>query len=379
MKTLSKIAILSFLTVFVMSCSSGYKAYKRGDYYKACMDAVDKLRTSPGSDKAQYVLQKTYPLAQQTALREIDNALLRNDQNNYETVVYQYERLNELANNIYACPKANQLIPSPKQYPAELADAKQKAADQVYNMATKALNSGTLEQARLAYQYFQKANNYVYGYKNALNMIEEARFESTMRVVVEKPRTSISYQLSADFFSENLMTEISQHFANRFVRFYNASELSNNNTIRPHQYLVLNFEDFSIGNTSDTKNTVELTRDSVFMGTATVDGKKVNVYNTIKAKYSTYRREILSRGILSVRIYDNNNVLIQQRNFSGQYVWYTTWASFNGDERALTTEQRKLCDVSPQIPPSHQQMFVEFTKPIYSQAYTYLRTFYNKY
>jgi hypothetical protein len=115
------------------------------------------------------------------------------------------------------------------------------------------------------------------------------------------------------------------------------------------------------------------------MGTATVNGKKVNVYNTVKAKYSTYRREILSRGILSVRIYDNNNVLIQQRNFAGQYVWYTTWASFNGDERALTTEQRKLCDVSPQIPPSHQQMFVEFTKPIYSQAYSYIRSYYNKY
>lgn len=379
MKTFSKIVILSLLTVFVISCSSGYKAYKRGDYYKACIDAVDKLRTSPGSDKAQYVLQKTYPLAQQTALREIENALLRNDQNNYETVVFQYERLNELANNIYACPKANQLIPSPKQYPAELSDARQKAADQIYNMATKALNAGTLEQARLSYQYFQKANNYVYGYKDALNMIEEARFQSTMRIAVEKPRTSMSYQLSADFFSENLMAEISRYFENRFVRFYNAYEATNNTSIRPHQYVVLNFEDFSIGNVSDTKNTVDLKRDSVLIGTGTVDGKKVNVYNTVTAKYSTYKREILSRGILSVRIYDSKNTLIQQRNFAGQYTWYTSWASFNGDERALTSEQKKLCNVSPQIPPSHQDMFVEFTKPIYSQAYTYLRTFYNKY
>lgn len=379
MKTLYKIAFLSLLISFTTACSSGYKAYKKGDYYKACMDAVDKLRSNPRSDKAQYVLQKTYPLAQQTALREIENALLRNDQNNYETVVYHYQRLNELADNIYACPKANQLIPNPKQYPAELADAKQKAAGQIYELATKALNAGTLEQARMAYQYFQKANSYVYGYKDALNMIEEARFQATMRVVVEKPRTSISYQLSADFFSENLITEISQHFANRFVRFYNAYEFSNNASIRPHQYLVLNFEDFSIGNTSDTKNTVELKRDSVLVGTATVDGKKVNVYNTVKAKYTTFRREILSRGILSVRIYDNNNVLIQQRNFSGQFVWFTSWSSFNGDERALTSEQKKLCDINPQIPPSHQQMFVEFTKPIYTQAYSYIRSYYNKY
>lgn len=189
----------------------------------------------------------------------------------------------------------------------------------------------------------------------------------------------MNYQFSADFFSDNLIADISKTFENRLIRFYNFTEYSNNNSIQPHQYLVLNFEDFTVGNVFDSKSSVEVKRDSVIVGTATIQGKKVDVYNTVKATYNTYRREIKSKGILSVKIFDNNNQLIQQRTFAGEYVWYTTWANYNGDDRALSSAQKNACNQSPQIPPTPQQMFVEFTKPIYSQAYTYIRTYFNKY
>lgn len=379
MKYLYKILVVLSISLIVFSCSSGYKALKRGDYYQATIDAVEKLRMSPKSEKAQLVIQKAYPLAQQNALREIENAKLRNDVNNYETIVYQYERLNKMAADIYASPKANELIQRPTEYHAELSEARNRAADQYYNLADKALNIGTLEQSRLALKFFQQANSYSYGYKDVLNMIEEAKFQSTMRIVVEKPKTSTNYQLSADFFSDNLIADISKRFENNLIRFYSFNEYTNNSKISPHQYLVLNFEDFSLGNVYDTKNTIEVKSDSVKVGTATIQGKKVDVYNTVTAKFNSYRREIKSRGILSVRIYDNHDNLIQQRNFTGEYVWYTIWANYNGDERALTQAQKQACNQTAQIPPPHQAMFIEFTKPIYSQTYNYIYSFYNKY
>lgn len=360
------------------SCSSGYKAYKKGDYYKAAFDAVDKLRTSPGSDKAQYVLSKTYPLALETAQRDIENARLENTPNNYENVVYHYERLNQLADNIFHCPAALKIIPKPTEFRAELSDARQKAAAQVYELGLKALDAGTLNEARSAFQYFQRANSYAYGYRDVLKLIEEAHFQGTLRVMFEKPVTGMKYQYSADFFSTNLISELSRNLEKRMIRIYNFDQNSNL-AVKPHQYLVLNFEDFSIGNVYDSKKTEEFKRDSVKTGTATIQGKKVDVYSTVTAKLNTYRREIKSGGILSVRIFDQNNQLIEQRNFSGEYVWYTSWATFNGDERALTDKQKNLCNVEPQIPPSQQTLFVEFTKPIYSQAYNYIRQFYNKY
>jgi len=373
--------LLVALTIILVatSCSTGYKSYKKGDYYKAAMDAVDKLKSSPGSDKAEFVLTKTYPLALQDALREIEYAKAENSPNNYENIVHQYERINQLAYNIYHCPAANKIIPKPTEYPQELSEARQKAAEQVYIMGLKALDAGTLNEARNAYQFFQRTNNYVYGYQDVLKLIDEARFQGTLRVMFEKPLTSPKYQYSADFFSINLLSEISKNLEKRLIKFYNYDGYNTASGVKPHQYLVLNFEDFSIGNVYDTKKTVDVKRDSVKVGTATVEGKKVDVYNTVTAKLNTFRREIKSGGILSVRIFDQNNQLVEQRNFSGEYVWYTTWSTYNGDDRALTAEQKKQCERSPEIPPSQQTLFVEFTKPIYSQAYSYIRQFYNKY
>lgn len=364
------------------SCSTGYKTYKQGDYYRACMEAIERLRSNPYSKKSEYVLTKSYPLAVQNAEREINNARLANNTSMYDVLVMQYANLNQLANAIYHCPKANQLIPKPVEYIAELSAAKQQAAEQAYNMGIQAVEANTIEQARLGFNYFSKANEYVYGYKDVLLKIEEARYYATLRVVVEKPYTSNKYQYSADFFYNNLLSEMDRSLKNRFVRFYTPEEAASENMKDPHQIIVLNFEDFSIGNITESSNTVELSRDSVVVGTVKVEGKVYNTYNTVKAKLITNKQEISSTGVLSLRVIDaTNNRELQRRNFAGKYVWNTTWSSFQGDDRALTEQQKKMCaqNHKPQLPPPHQDLFIEFTKPIYSQALSFVQSVYSRY
>jgi tetratricopeptide (TPR) repeat protein len=350
-----------FVTI-LSACSSGRNAYKRGDYYKACIESIDRLRSSPKNEKAQEVLTRAYPLAQKTALREIDNALIANEADKYDVLVFQYERLNQLATEIFNCPKAYELIPQPTEYRAELSNAKKLAAEQSYNLGVTALNVGTMEQARIAYQHFMNANRYVSGYKDVMEKIDEARFQATLRVIVQRPLTSPNYQLSADIFYNNLISALSQNSQKRFVRFYTHEEARRENMKTPDQYLVLNFEDFSIGNVRETSNTKEVKRDSVVVGTVKVEGKTYNSYNTVKARITTFRREIISGGVLSIRIIDaQSNRMLQQKNFSGQYVWYTSWASFKGDDRALTKEEKIMCNQQPQIQPQNQDLFIEFT------------------
>jgi hypothetical protein len=311
-------------------------------------------------------------------LRDIENAKQESSPTNYERVVSYYEQLNLLANNIYHSKAANTIIKTPYEYQTELNQARDKAAEQVYDLGMKSLEVGTVQEARNALNLFSRVNNYVYGYKNVLKLIDEARFQGTLRVMFEKPVTSSKYQYSADFFSTNLISEISRHLEKRMIKFFNYENYGSNSSVQPHQYLVLNFEDFSIGNVFDSKKTIDVRRDSVKVGTAKVDGKTVDVYNTVTAKFNTFKREIKSGGILSVRIYDAKNQLIEQRNFSGEYIWSTSWNTYNGDDRALTADQKALCEKEPQLPPSQQNLFVEFTKPIYSQAYSYIRYYYSK-
>ena len=380
MKKANLFLFICLVALIVTACSTGSTSYKHGDYYKACLEAIERLRSSPKNSKSQSVLVSAYPLAKKTALREIDNALLANQPDKYDILVFQYERLNQLADQIYNCPKAYELIPQPSEYITELSKAKQMAADQAYDLGTKALNTGTLDQARVAYQYFQNANRYVPGYKDALNEMSDARYHATLRVIVQKPYTNASFQYSADFFYNNLLAEIRQNAQNRFVRYYTPEEARKENMRNPHEYIVLNFEDFSIGNVRESTNTTDQKRDSVIVGTVKVDGKTYNSYNTVKARLTVFRREISSGGVLSLRITDaQSNKEIQRQNFTGTYVWHTTWANFKGDDRALDNEQKKMCNREPQIPPSEQDLFTEFTRPIYSQAVSYIRSAHSRY
>ena len=380
MKKLNHILFFLIVILIVSSCSSGKSAYQHGDYYKACMEAIERLRSSPNNKNAKAVLVQAYPLVQTTAQREIDNAMLANGTDKFDVAVSQYEKLNQLANSIFNCPKALELIPKPSEYVAEMAKAKQMAAENAYNFGINALNIGTLDQARAAWQYFQNANRYVAGYKDVLNKIDESRYYATLRVVVQKPYTNANFQYSADFFYNNLMAEIRQNSKNRFIRYYTQDEARQENMKNPHQYIVLNFEDFAVGNIRESSNTAELKRDSVIVGTVKVEGKTYNSYNTVTARLTTFRREISSGGVLSLRIIDAQlNQELQRKNLTGSYVWNTTWANYKGDDRALTDEQKRMCTREPQSPPSPQDMFIEFTKPIYNQAVSFIRTVYVRY
>lgn len=119
MKKNNHFLFLYLVALITTAYSTGSTSYKHGDYYKACLESIERLRSNPKSNKSQSVLVNAYPLAQKTAQREIDNALLANGTDKYDILVYQYEKLNQLADQIYNCPKALELIPHPSEYVAE--------------------------------------------------------------------------------------------------------------------------------------------------------------------------------------------------------------------------------------------------------------------
>jgi hypothetical protein len=354
------------------------RAYKNGDYFKACFDAIEKLKSSPNNKKAIYVLTNSYPLAQQDALRAIDNSNMGNTDDKYDIQVANYESLNALANAIYHCPRALEIIPRPSEFTNELNVARQNAAERSYNLGTKALNTNNMYEARNAFRLFTKCNNYVRAYKDVINKIEEAKYKGTLRVIVERPITSRNLQYNADFFYNNLLSDMKRATAGRFVRFYTYDEANQENMRNPHQTIQLNFEQFTLGNIQQSTNTEEFRKDSVVVGTVKVDGKTYNSYNTVTCKLTTNTRELISNGVLNLTIYNSiNNSVLEDRKFPGNYVWTIIWATYNGDERAIPNNKKKYLGLNPSmIPPSPQDMFVGFTTPIYRDVINYIQAYY---
>ena len=104
------------------------------------------------------------------------------------------------------------------------------------------------------------------------------------------------------------------------------------------------------------------------------------LYMTVKATYFYYKKTTTSKGVISFRILDaKTNALLAVEKMPGEYVWISEWATFNGDERALSPEQMRLTKLKEQVPPPPQDLFIEFTKPIYNQVTTKIRDFYKGY
>jgi hypothetical protein len=371
----------ALIGLIMVSCSSGKKAYERGDYYNATLQAVNRLRGNPDSEKAQQALRDSYPMALKYFQDKIDYAHSANRPFKYSESVDYYELMNHMADEISRSPAALRIFPNVNFYTSELAQARNMAAEEQYNAALGFEKTDTRLSWKDAYYHFQQADCYVPGYKDVIERMRLAKFYATWKVVVEQIRVPQNYQLTSDFFLNQVIEALTSHRPNEFVEYYSPSSAKKSGIDYPDQVLRMNFDEFVIGQVYDKETMIEVSRDSVEVGSVTLpDGTVQKVYNTVKAKLTTFRRELSSQGVLDVTIIDLPvNRVVAQRKFPGQFIWFTEWSSFNGDERALSNDQLAMCNKRPVPVPRHQDLFIEFTKPIYNQLTPFLQDFYRKY
>ncbi|HLO46153.1 MAG TPA: hypothetical protein VK175_17555 [Leadbetterella sp.] len=380
MKALKIVTLL--FCVSLLSCSkSGKKALESGRYYEAALQAIEKLRKDSNNDKSMEVLPNAYQLAKEDLLRDISRAKMANQQFKYERVVDGYAKLNELHDKIERCPSCRKIV-SPESYFREFEEAVSMAGSERYEYADALLRKGTIDAGRQAFDSFNELARYAPNYKDVNAKIEEALFMGSYHVVVEQPNiNSKMYQYSNDFFrgkiDEFLQTN---RRLNKFIRFYLPAE-AKQLKLNPDHVVRLEFIEFVVGETnlrSEKANVVS--KDSVKTGSAKIGGKNVDVYGLVNATVTRFHKSVRSRGILSMEIYDYKSKKVLLRDeLPGEFIWDNKWASFNGDERALSKIDLEATKFKEQMPPPAQQMFIEFCKPIYDQFSSRIKRFYDKY
>ncbi len=367
--------------VFILSsCTSGKKALERGDYYQSSLQAIERLRKNPDHKKSRMVLEKSYPLAVKFYTDKINNLRHSSDPFKNGQIVANYQILNQLYDEIQRCPAALEIIPNPGKYYNEIQTYSGLAAEERYNAGMAEMKSGSRMDAKDAYYNFLKANDYSPGYKDVAEWINRAHEAATLYVIFDQiPVPTVQYQLSVQFFQDQVEQFLSNYKNNEFIRFIPARD--NTDSITPDQYMVINFDDFSVGNTNNYKDTREVSRDSVVVGKVKMDdGTQKDVIGTVKATYTEFREEIISKGLVSMRIMNaNNNQVLLHQKYPGEYDWRTYWATYKGDERALSREELSRTKSRAVEPPDPQDLFIEFCKPIYNQLTTSINSFYSQY
>lgn len=382
--------LLLFTGIILYSCSSGKKAYERGDYYAAVMQAIQRLRQNPDHKKSQETLKNSYPLALDYLESDAKNQIASNSNLKWRNALASYDRINAMYEAIRQSPGALKVIASPKNVYAEMGPIKEKAADESYNAGITALMKGSREEAKRAFFHFNDANTFVPGYKDVIEYLDKAKFEATVMVIVEQVAIPTRYTLSGQFFQDKIEEYLHNNYTDRdFVKFYTPEEAETIRLARVDHYMRLQFDDFTVGNVVLREKETTVTRDSVKIGETKImvdsgkgDGKKVEktvpVYGTVKAKLNTYRKEVISSGLLSMLIIDaKTSGVIKHDKFSDTYVWAHEWGNFNGDERALNDQQLAMCRRKEIQQPDHQALFLEFAGPIYNKLIPAIRSYYS--
>jgi hypothetical protein len=377
MKTISRLRYFLYLSILIVGCTTGKNALQKGNYDASVSKAVDRLKSSPKNTEAMQVLRTAYELALKDHLRKIDEAKLSADVLRWEYILADYQQINQLGDEINSCPACMVVVPNTQKFIAEVEDSRYKAADVRYALGMRSLNENNRVSAKKAYYDFERAQQLYPSFKDVKSKVDEAYWAAVLRVVVQPTQiNSAYYNLSNQYFQQQVDEFMSNYRRNKFVLFYSEQQAIKQK-IQADQVLSLNFDDFVVGQTYVKEKVERLKRDSVIVG-QTRQNKPI--YGTVKANFSIFNKQVTSSGLLRLTITDEQTQkIIKQQRLSGTYVWQDSWASYKGDDRALTNQQLKMTGKREFMPPSPDALFIAFTKPIYSQLVDEVSYFYNQY
>ena len=369
------VIVLIVLTATV-GCVTGKKRFEQGDYDAATMQAIKRLRNNPDSKKAQQYLPMAYEHALNYHLNAIKQVKASTDRFKWDQIVTHYSQLNGLYNEIVKCPACLGIVESPRIFQTEYDAAKLEASKAHFEAGVFELRKYTKVSARDAYRQFVIAKDYTPKYTGIDSYLDSALNLGTVHVLIEDiPVHSRRLQLTNEFFQNSIIEHVTR-LNYTFVQFYRESDIAGID-FTPDEIVVMKFDDFVVGQTFIKERVETLQKDSVEIGVVkTSDGEKP-VYGTVKAELTTYTKTLTSSGLLDFQIVNSySGATIQQRKLPGTFVWTTEWASYNGQEEALSNEQLQLTKMREAFPPSPQDLFIEFTQPIYDQVIRSINQYY---
>jgi len=196
--------VFILFSLVLLACSSGKQAYERGDYYGAVMKAVQRLRQNPDHSKSLETLKSAYPLAVEYFETEANNQIASNSAFKWKNAIQSYDQINGLYEAVRQCPGCKKAVPNPKNYYTEIGPLKEKAADESYNAGIEALMKGERNEAKKAFFNFSDAQVFVPGYKDVIEYLDKAKFEATLKVIIEQIPLPARYNLSGGFFQDKV-------------------------------------------------------------------------------------------------------------------------------------------------------------------------------
>jgi hypothetical protein len=344
---LEKAVTFIIISFIIISCSTGLKQLKKGNFDEAIFTSVNRLQQKSENQKALSVIREAYPLAiddHKRAIRAFENS---QEPFRWEKALEEYQALNRIYDVISHSSVSMREVGVPQNYAREAETARQLAANERYQAGELALaHKENRLAAKDAVGQFERVNQLIPNYKNANQKAEEAFQYAIHRVVIE-PVNDV-YRLRRDEYQE-LQAAFDREIFNSktpspFVRYYTTNAAREE--VLPQNDIV-KFALVGLSSPSVNVNKIiEHFSKQIKTGTKKInDSTKVDVFETVKATIITFHKTIVVNGTMEMSVLDyKNNRLLNKEARNETYSWSDSWQVLEGNQKAL--DEGKSCPPS---------------------------------
>lgn len=182
----------------VMAYNAALEAEKAGDYGRAADKTVEAIENVRDYPEARSIWPRIWPTAATRALSRISDEERAND---WVGAVTDLEALNRLQSRALALGLDAPLDP----IGGRLANARDRAADQLYHEGLTCEQRGALREAAVAYR---RCLDYVRDYRDAASRYAKSRAAAMVRVAVLPFDNSSYYRSAGDLLGDQLLRDL---------------------------------------------------------------------------------------------------------------------------------------------------------------------------
>jgi hypothetical protein len=305
------------------------------------------------------------------------------DDARYAQIYGHYQQLQNLYEKIRRYPVIAQFI-KPSDYSGYVQTFGEKAAEIHVERGMKWMEGADKRAYREAYRELRAALWFKPSDIDIKRKLEEA-YELALLNIMVVPLdaynsnyyySNASYQIRN--FQNGLMRQLNSDSRNEFIRYYSEAD-ARGNRIRPDEVVELRLGRMNIGQPFDQSQSRSVSKEVVVKETVYKKDSVVKEYAKVHAKIITTKRTLISEVEMFLITREPGGKIIWSDNLREEHRWQTEFATYTGDERALTENDKALLNKKDKIVPAEEDIANEILRKLQVNLIQRLRNNYNRY
>jgi hypothetical protein len=361
--------LLAALPLLLSACKSASKSYQSGDYADAIELGLRQLRKDPSDAATLDIVQQAYRLAVADREARIRQLSAGAGEERYEKIYREYLRLQDLYTTLQGAPAVARAV-HPTDYADYVATYRERTAGVYIDQAEARIRRGTRPDLQAAYHSLNSALRYR-PRDGALEARRDSVFSAAQVHIVVLPLQAATpyggtyqqHNYLLQQFETEVLRSLTYSNSSPFVKFHSEWEARGRNLV-PDQVLEISLARMGIGQPYDERSTREASQRVLVRETVYKPDSVVKEYATVRARVTTTHRTVLSEAELWFTVRDLEGRPLWNDRVRGRHQWQTRFATYTGDERALSDADRAALNGGRNLPPREEDVVEDILRQL---------------